>query len=165
MLPGAIVLEMKRHARGSMMARIATFGMLIVLSLCAAPSVTASEADPIGAVKAAQQALDRAYQSRDIDAIKRLTTPTHLAIVPYFPLPFTVDQQFAVLDSLSVDSFDAGDAHIRVVSGELVIMTFEKAYEGTFEDKPLPARVFTTGIWIKSDGVWRQELYQETTAP
>jgi len=108
----------------------------------------------------AQQALDRAYQSRDIDAIKRLTAPTHLAIVPYFPTPFTVEQQFAVLDSLSVDSFDAGDANVRAVSGELAIMTFEKAYEGTFEGKPLPARVFTTGIWIKGEGTWRQELYQ-----
>ncbi|MCP4303848.1 MAG: nuclear transport factor 2 family protein, partial [Hyphomicrobiales bacterium] len=45
---------------------------------------------------------------------------------------------------------------------DVVQITYENSYEGNYAGTPLSARVFVSQIWLKQDGTWKQQLYQET---
>ncbi|WP_353374972.1 hypothetical protein [Microbulbifer sp. NBRC 101763] len=41
-------------------------------------------------------------------------------------------------------------------------MTMYTSFEGSFEDKPVSAWLFTSSLWVKEQGLWRLKLLQET---
>jgi len=80
----------------------------------------------------------------------------------FYGAPFTIDEQFAVLDRLIITEVDRSPTTTVALGPNAALVTYENSYRGTFDGAPLSAHVFVTEIWVNSDGDWQQRLFQET---
>lgn len=124
---------------------------------------SADEAASRSDVKQAQIRLDQAFVQQDSATIMSLVTANQVAITPYLRRPVPIVGQIATLAAFKARLFDITPAEVDLIGEDAALLTFEKSYEGTFEGRPLPARVFVSSLWEKEDGKWRQRLYQETS--
>jgi hypothetical protein len=93
-----------------------------------------------------------------------MVTADHMGVSTYGGAQ-TTQEQFATLGELEARYFDFSPTNVTVLGPDTVQVTYENSYEGTFAGKPLPSRVFVSQIWLRRDGQWRQQLYQETPLP
>jgi hypothetical protein len=114
------------------------------------------------AIKAAKAELDTAFQNQDAATIERLVTADHRAATTYYGRVFTTADELATLLEFKATYFDFTDVKVTVLGPDAAMITFENLYKGTFQGRPLPERVFVSETWVKQDGTWRQQLYQET---
>jgi Domain of unknown function (DUF4440) len=140
---------------------------IAVLALLAFGFVDASGADAADAavvaeIKSAKSALDDAFARHDVATIKQMVTADHLAVTSYYGRPFTTADEVGTIADFKAEYFDFTDPVVTVLGPDAAQITFENSYRGTFEGKPLPPRVFVSESWLKQDGKWLQQLYQET---
>ena len=136
-------------------------GLLVGLAAHAAVAV-ADDAATVGEIKRAAKMLDEAYAKQDVALIKTMVTSDHQAATAYYGRLVTTAEQIATLDKYQARLFDVSPEEVDLLGNDAALVTFEKSYDGTFEGKPLPKRVFVSAVWEKKDGKWLQRLYQET---
>ena len=129
--------------------------------LLIAPSAFA-QSDIKGEIEAAKEKLNAAFANDDVDTIKAMVTDDHIGVSTYYGKAFTTAEEIATLDAFKVEAAEFGPSTITPLGPEAAMITYENTYQGTFEGKPLPSRVFVSEIWVKQDGNWLQKLYQET---
>ena len=137
----------------------AAAGVAILIQILPAGAEDMTVADEI---KAARIALDQAFQKHDRAAIQKMVTADHLAVTTYYGKPFTTADELAGITEFVADYFDFTEGDVTVFSPDAAMITFENFYKGTFRGRPLPEHVFVSEIWLKQDGAWKQQLYQET---
>ena len=137
------------------------FVLLAVGLLLAVPA--RADDDAIAAeIKAAKTALDQAFQSHDIAAIESMVTSDHLAIAVAYGKSFTTAEEIATIDSWKAEYYDFSPSTVTILGPDAAMITFENSYRGTFDGHDLPKRVFVSETWLRQDGKWRQQFYQET---
>jgi len=137
--------------------------LLVALSFQFPVVGNADEASEIAAVRAAIEGLDQAYVSGDAAAIKAGVTPEHIAIGPTYDGPVSIDQQIGFFDRIVLTEWvRTTEPEIVLLSDTVATSTFGIALEGTMDGEPLHTRAYATQIWVKRDGKWLQQLYQET---
>lgn len=113
-------------------------------------------------IKAAMFKLNDAFATQDVNTIESMVTPDHLGVSSYYGRPLDTEEQIDTIGDFKAEYFDFTDPVVTVLGPNAAQITFENSFRGTFEDKPLPPRVFVSEIWLKQDGKWLQQLYQET---
>ena len=145
-----------------MMRSLLAAAGLVVGLVAFSNAAFADEASIRDAVKQAQIRLDQAFVARDSATIEALVEPDQVAITPYLGKPAPIAGQIETLEAFKARLFDITPAEVDLIGEDAALLTFEKSYEGTFEGRPLPARVYVSSLWSKESGTWRQRLYQET---
>ena len=141
----------------------AFFALTIILALnLSAERVAAADKDIIDAVIAADKALNDAFVILDRKALKELTAPDHVAVTPSYGRPMNTQEQLDTLADIKLKITSSSEPKVTVLAPNAVLLEQEKSYSGTFEGKPIPSRVYSTAVWSKIDGQWRERLYQET---
>lgn len=136
---------------------------LVALSFLISASGEADEASEIAAVKAAIESLDEAFRSEDAAAIKAHMTSDHVAIGPAYDGPVLIDEQFGFLDRIVLIEWSrTTEPDVVLLSDTVAMSTFAISIEGTMDGEPLHTHAYGTQIWVKRDGEWLQQLYQET---
>jgi Domain of unknown function (DUF4440) len=111
-------------------------------------------------IKARVAELNQAFVDRDRAKIKTMITADQIAVIPAYgkPTPFAevkLDQYKAVKSAFT-------PAQVKALGPTAVLVTYENSNQGSYAGKPLSPRVFVSQIWLKRDGKWLQDLYQET---
>ena len=81
-------------------------------------------------------------------------TPDHISVTPYYDEPQTTDDQIASLPELKWDQKIVGDVKVSLLGDDAALRTFTADLKGSFKGKPLPAKVFATGIVVRRNGKW-----------
>ena len=123
---------------------------------------SADEASVAAEIKAAMYKLNDAFAAQDVNTIESMVTADHLGVSSYYGRPLDTEEQIDTIGDFKAEYFDFTDPVVTVLGPNAAQITFENSFKGTFEDKPLPPRVFVSEIWLKQDGKWLQQLYQET---
>ena len=144
------------------MRKIAALLCLFVLIGFGPNPAQAADVDE-AAVNAAAKALDDAFASGDTAAIKKLMTPDHVSVTPYYDGPQTTDQQIASLPELKWTETIEGSVKVSALGPDAAMRNFISTLKGTFQGKKLPAKVYVTEILVKQDGAWVERFYQVTT--
>lgn len=144
------------------MRRIAAIVSLMILVASGLPSAQAGEAETIEGINKAAAALDQAFERQDKDAVKRLMTPDHVAVTPYYDGPQTVADQLGSLAELKYEQKFVGKPAITVLGADAAMRTFKAELKGSFEGKPIASKVFVSEVWVKADGAWVEKFYQVT---
>ncbi|GAA5441996.1 hypothetical protein Misp06_00157 [Microbulbifer sp. NBRC 101763] len=85
-----------------------------------------------------------------------------MIVTPYYKEalgPGQVVEKFRTLDIKKHSSYKVS---ITPLSAKTALMTMYTSFEGSFEDKPVSAWLFTSSLWVKEQGLWRLKLLQET---
>lgn len=135
--------------------------LLVLIGIGAAPA-HAADVD-VAAVNAVAKALDDAFASGDAAAIKKLMTPDHVSVTPYYDGPQTTDEQIASLPELKWTETIEGTVKVSALGADAAMRNFISTLDGTFQGKTLPAKTYVTEILVKRDGVWMERFYQVTT--
>ena len=139
----------------------ALLSLLVLIGLGALPA-NAAEVDA-AAVNAAAKALDDAFASGDAASIKKLMTPDHVSVTPYYDGPQSTDDQIASLPELKWTETIDGTVEVSPLGPDAAMRNFISNLDGTFQGKTLPAKVYVTEILVKRDGAWVERFYQVTT--
>jgi hypothetical protein len=120
----------------------------------------ADDAALVAEIKARVNELNQAFADRDMAKIKTMITADHIAIIPAYgkPTPFGEVR----LDQYKVVQSAFTPAQVKVLGPTAALVTYENSNQGSYAGKPLSPRVFVSQIWLKQDGKWLQDLYQET---
>ncbi len=135
---------------------------LMIFASAGLVEARAGDADTIAEVNRAAEALDAAFERQDVEAVKQLMTPDHIAVTPYYPGPQTVDEQIASLPELNYAQTIVGDVDVSLVGDGAALRTFRAKLKGSFKGVPLARHAFVTQLMVKHDGAWRERFYQVT---
>jgi ketosteroid isomerase-like protein len=113
-------------------------------------------------VEKAIKALNEAFQNRDADAVKRLTTEDHVAITPYYGGPAKRTEQIDTLGDLKLTEYTSTQMKITPLTKDTVLITYALTLKGTFKGKELMSKNYASAVWVNKDGKWLEALYQET---
>lgn len=141
----------------------AVLSLVILIAGAALTSARAADADTVAAINASSNALDDAFSKGDVETIKKLMTPDHITVTPYYDGPQTVQDQIDTLNELDWSQTIVGDVAVSLLGPDAALRTFTADLKGTFQSKTLPARVFVTEVIVKHDGNWIERFYQVTT--
>ena len=147
------------------MRRTAKIVSLVLLASAAFASAHADDAETIAAVNASSNALDDAFAARDVDKIRSLMTADHVTVTPYYDGPQSVDDQIASLPELDYGATIVGEPSVVLLSPDVALRTFVADMNGSFKDKPLPARAFVNETLVRRDGKWIERFFQITALP
>lgn len=134
----------------------------LVVALVQALPAAADDMNAANEIKEAKAILDNGFARKDSETIEKMVTADHIAATTYYGRPFTTADELATLSEFNARYFDFTELEVTMFAPDSAMITFENSYEGTFEGRPLPKRVFVTEIWFKQEGRWLQRLYQET---
>jgi ketosteroid isomerase-like protein len=146
------------------MRRLSTILIFIAFVVPFNQSFAADDAATKAEIEAAIKALNDAYAGGDETTIASMVTPDHMGVSSYSGAQ-TFKEQFTTLGEFQARYFDYSPMSFASLGPDAVLVTYENSYEGTFAGKPLPSRIFVSQIWLRQDGMWRQQLYQETPLP
>jgi ketosteroid isomerase-like protein len=142
--------------------------VVISLMLLAAPADLAlaqsSDAGTVSAINAASAALHEAFAAGDAKAIRSHMTDDHIAVTPYYDGPQTVDGIIATLSDVDFTEMIEGEASVALLAPDVALRTFAADWKGSFDGKPLPARVYVSEILVNRNGAWTERYYQVTSA-
>jgi hypothetical protein len=140
----------------------AMFLSLSVLAATALLEARAGDAEIITEVNKAAAALDQAFAEQNVEEVKKLMSPDHIAVTPYYPEPQGVDGQIASLADLKFEQEIAGEVAVSLIGDEAALRTFKAKQRGSFKGRPIPKHVFVSQLMIKQDGAWVEHFYQVT---
>ena len=120
----------------------------------------ADDAALMAEIKARVNELNQAFVDRDTAKIKAMMTADQIAIIPAYGKPTPIAE--VRLDQYKVVQSAFTPAQVKVLGPTAVLVTYETSNQGSYAGKPLSPRVFVSQIWLKQDGKWLQDLYQET---
>jgi len=144
------------------MSGLAAIFSLMILAATGFVEARASDAETIAAINEAAAALDKAFEKQDVETVKKLMTPDHVAVTPYYDGVQTVADQIASLPDLKYGQTVIGEVTVELLDSDAALRTFAAKLEGTFKGRPIPRRVFISEIWVKRDGAWAEKFYQVT---
>ena len=58
--------------------------------------------------------------------------------------------------------FELSDSNLRQVSPDVAILTYTATQDTTCGGQKMPAKVYSTAVYVRQDGKWRSTSYQET---
>lgn len=146
-----------------MRSLVVVLSLVVMIAGTALFEAEAGDTETIAAINASSNALDDAFSKGDVETIKKLMTPNHITVTPYYDGPQTVQDQLDSLSDLDWSQTIVGDVDVSLLGPDAALRTFTADLKGTFEGKALPARVFVTEVLVKQDGEWIERLYQVTT--
>ena len=133
--------------------------ILVTSGLCQA---RAGEVEAIEAVDNAAGMLDEAFEARNAEAIKALTTPDHVAVTHYYQEPRTVEQQIASLPDLKYEQTNLTEPAVMLLGSEVAMRNFTAKLDGSYQGRPLTATVYVTQLMVLREGKWLERFYQVT---
>ena len=136
--------------------------VLMIFALAGLVEARAGDEHIIAEVNKAAEALDAAFERQDVEAVKQLMTPNHIAVTPYYPRPQNVDEQIASLPDLKYAQTIVGDVDVSLIGDDAALRTFQAKLEGTFKGVPIARHAFVTQLMAKQDGTWVERFYQVT---
>lgn len=136
---------------------------LLILVTAGLVQAQAGEAEAVEAINKEAAALDEAFERQDVEAVKRLMTPDHVAVTPYYDGVQSVADQLASLPELKYEQSVVGEVAVTLLGPDAAMRTFTAKLDGSFEGKPISGEVFVSEVWVKSDGAWQEKFYQVTT--
>jgi uncharacterized protein (TIGR02246 family) len=135
---------------------------LLALLTAALLGADVKENPAIKEVEKAINELNTAFEKQDAEAIRRLTTPDHVAVTPYYNGPATRDEQIKTLSEFKLKEYTSGDIKVRMLSADVALITYQLVMKGTYKGKELAAKSQAAAVWVKKGGQWREAFYQET---
>ena len=144
------------------MQKIAAIVSLTILITAGLSPARAGEAETIDAIIKAAASLDQAFEQQDAETIKKMMTPDHVAVTPFYRGPQTVADQLGSLPKLKYEQKIDGKPTVAVLCSDAAARTFKAELNGSFEGKPIASKVFVSEIWVKRGGAWVEKLYQVT---
>lgn len=151
-----------------MLLRLKSMGAaLIIFASLFAAGMSGATDQPDPDLAEAQAQLDDAFAQGDPAAIRAMMTPDHVAVTPFNPTEADLDTQMANLAKADYAFTSLENQQTFQLADNVVLVTQEKLYDGTYDGRPLPSKVLVSAIWVEVDGNWLQRYYQETavTAP
>lgn len=145
------------------MRRIVAILSLVALVAGGLSQVQAGEAETVDEINKAAAALDQAFERQDVEVVRSLMTPDHIAVTPYYDGVQSVADQLASLPELKYEQTVVGHVAVALIGPDAAMRTFTAELKGSFEDKPIAADVFVSEVWVKRDGAWQERFYQVTT--
>jgi ketosteroid isomerase-like protein len=144
------------------MSGLAAIFSLMILAAIGFVEARASDAETIAAINEAAAALDKAFEKQDVETVKKLMTPDHVAVTPYYDGVQTVADQIVSLPDLKYGQTVIGEVTVELLDSDAALRTFAAKLEGSFKGRSIPRRVFVSEIWVKHDGTWQEKFYQVT---
>jgi len=65
-------------------------------------------------------------------------------------------------ETCKLKSVDLADAKVRQPSTDVAILTYTATQDVTCEGEKPPPKVFSTSVYVRQEGKWRSNNYQET---
>ena len=144
------------------MKKLAVLLSLVVLAAVGSGPAAADDAETIAAINASSNALDDAFATRDVAAIRALMTEDHITVTPYYDGPQSVEDQIASLAKLDYGQTFVTEPSVVLLSPDVALRTFTADLTGSFDGSPLPARVFVNETLVNRDGKWIERFFQVT---
>lgn len=144
------------------MRNIAAILSIVTILSLGALRAEAADAETIAEIDKAAAALDEAFEQQDLENVKKLMTPDHIAVTPYYSGPQNVDEQLASLPDLKYAQEITGDVDVSLIGDDAALRTFKAKLKGSFKGKPIARHVFVTQLMVKRDGAWLERFYQVT---
>jgi ketosteroid isomerase-like protein len=116
-------------------------------------------------VERALDALNKAFQKNDTEAIKRLMTADHVAVTAYYGRPTSLAEQIKSLKDVKLAEYKPGKVKVKMLGKGAALLTYPLTMKGTYKGKELPRRCFASAVWVRQGGRWREAFYQETALP
>jgi hypothetical protein len=135
---------------------------LLVLAAAALVEARAGDEETVAEVNAAAAAIDAAFERQDVESIKKLMSPDHVAVTPYYDGPQDVEAQLASLPDLEFSQEIVGEVEVSLIDDDAALRTFRAKQRGRFKNRPLPTHVFVSQLMVKEDGAWVERFYQVT---
>lgn len=138
--------------------------LIVVLVAIAAAAVPAAAQDAAleQQIMAAYDKLNKAFETRDTETIKAMSTPDHVSITPAFRGGKSLDKTIDAVPKMNITQKPVGDMTIDSLAPDVALQTFKAEMTGTFDGQPVARMLAVTIIWLKEDGAWKERLYQET---
>ena len=140
----------------------ALFALVILAATGLSEARADDEADAVEAINRAAAKLDHAFEKQDKEGLKRLMTPDHVAVTPYYDGPQSLEDQIASLPDLKYVQTIVSEVEIALLSSDLAQRSFSADLDGTFMGRPIPRQVFVSELWVKGEGGWQEKFYQVT---
>ncbi len=112
-------------------------------------------------VEMANTLLKAAFNTRDLEGIRKGTTSDHLSITTLYQL-FSQADQLKTLSDVKFSSYEMKDLQVIPLTKEVVLLTFRADIKGTFRGSKMPSKVRVVETWVRRDGKWLQASYQAT---
>ncbi|WP_444901955.1 DUF4440 domain-containing protein [Microbulbifer sp. SSSA007] len=138
---------------------IALLFIVGILLFIATPASAAKLDDELNS---RMEALKMAFMQHDGNAIKEIMTRDGLIVTPYYTEALGPGQVVEKFRTLNIKKHSSYKVSITPLSAKTALMTMYTSFEGSFEDKPVSAWLFTSSLWVKEQGLWRLKLLQET---
>jgi Domain of unknown function (DUF4440) len=120
----------------------------------------ADDAALMAEIKARVNEINQAFVDRDTAKIKTMITADQIAVIPAYGKPTHFAER--MLDQYKVVKSAFTPTQVKVLGPTAVFVTYENSNQGSYAGKPLSPRVFVSMIWLKRDGKWLEDFYQET---
>jgi len=108
------------------------------------------------------EALAKAFETHDVDRIRSLMTPDHIAINSGDDHPVPIDEQMAELSKLRYSVIEFGEPTVSMIDTATALVIVEMIIEASLDGVQQPGKLIVSQIWVNRDGEWLQRLYQET---
>jgi hypothetical protein len=97
---------------------LAAVFFLMMLAAVGCFQAQASDADTVEAVNQAAADLDKAFEKQDVETVKKLMTPDHVAVTPYYDGVQTVADQIASLPDLKYGQTVIGEVTVELLDSD-----------------------------------------------
>jgi hypothetical protein len=134
----------------------------LVAALLAGVLVPADDAgSATDAVEKSLRQLNDAFVSRDAGTLRKLMIADHISITPYAGREGR-DKQIQSLPNYTIEKYSTEKMKANAIAKDVVLLTYEVRYSGTYKGKALAPRSMASSIWVRRDGRWQEAVYQET---
>jgi|GEM_PF-5544224 len=130
--------------------------------LCLSAAAVTARAGDTAEIEASMEALAKAFETHDVDRIRSLMTPDHIAINSGDDHPVPIDEQMAELSKLRYSVIEFGEPTVSMIDTATALVIVEMIIEASLDGVPQPGKLIVSQIWVNRDGEWLQRLYQET---
>jgi hypothetical protein len=113
-------------------------------------------------LKATTIELDKAFKDRDLAKLRQLMTVDHVAIIAGHGAPLANAELISSHTNYDLASFETSDMTQSALGPDVALITYDVRQSGSYAGNPLPAKAFASEIWVRSDGQWRQRMFQTT---
>lgn len=106
--------------------------------------------------------LNLAFKNADVATMKRLMTRDHRALLPYYKKPRNNEELLKGWSDFNITRATTGKRNIKFISKDVALITYPVRYKGTYKGKPMLTPNYATAVWVKRNGQWLENYYQET---
>jgi uncharacterized protein (TIGR02246 family) len=105
-----------------------------------------------------------AWAKRDTTEMKDTWTEDAVQVVAGAGVSKGRDKIIADVSShnCQMKEFELSDSGLRQPSPDVAILTYTATQDTTCDGQKLPAKVYSTAVYVRQDGKWRTTSYQET---